>query len=76
MVIRPANRVLIDVCKLRFNPRGVKPLLMQNGAHRVAETVPRQPAFISQQFDNLINAFLADRLARIIPADKNQRVMP
>ncbi|EHC46237.1 hypothetical protein LTSEHVI_4490 [Salmonella enterica subsp. enterica serovar Hvittingfoss str. A4-620] len=48
---------------------------MQNSTHRVAEAMPRQPAFIPQQLNDLIDAFLADRLARIIPANKDQWVM-
>lgn len=41
MVVRPTNRVLIDMRKLGFNPRRIEPFFMQNRTHRVAESMLR-----------------------------------
>ena len=40
VVVRSSYRVFVDVCQLRFYPRGVVALFVQDGTHGVPETVP------------------------------------
>lgn len=40
VVVRSSNRVFVDVCQLRFYPRGVVALFVQDGTHGVPDTVP------------------------------------
>ena len=58
VVIGTANGVFIDVRQLRFNPSGVISLLVQNGAHGMAETVARSLAIVANALNYLVNTCL------------------
>ena len=74
MVVGTADAVLIYMGQLCFNPGRVIALLMQDGAHSVAETVASQPPLVTQQFDDLVHAFLADWLTLIVSSNENQGI--
>ena len=76
MVVRPTNRILIDMRKLGFNPCRIEPFLVQNRTHRVAETMPRYLPRVSNPLKHLINTRFAHCFAGIIPPRKHQRILP
>lgn len=74
MVVSATDAVLIHMGKLRLNPGRVIALLMQDSAHGVAEAMASQPPLVTQQLDDLIDAFLADWLTLIVPTNEHQGI--
>lgn len=76
MVVRPTNRILIDMRKLGFNPCRIEPFLVQNRTHRVTETMPRYLPRIPNPFEYLIHTRFTHRLAGIISPQEYQWILP
>lgn len=68
MVVRPTNRILIDMRKLGFNPCRIEPFLVQNRTHRVTETMPRYLPRVSNPLEHLIYTRFAHRFTGVIPS--------
>lgn len=56
------------MCKLGFDPGAIIAFLMQNGAHRMAETVPSSSAMITEHFDHFVDAGFTHWLTCIVSA--------
>ena len=75
VVVRPSNRVFIDVCQLRFYPRGVLALFVQDGTHSVPETVPGDFSVIANPLKDLVYAGFTHYFSRIVTAREHKRVI-
>lgn len=76
MVVRPTNRILIDMRKLSFNPRRIEPFFMQNRTHRVPKTMSCNLSRIPNSFEYLINTRFTHRFAGIISPREYQWILP
>lgn len=76
MVVRPTNRILINVSLLGFNPRRIEPFFMQNRTHCVAEAMPCYLPRITNPLEHLIYTRFAHRFAGIISPWEYQWILP
>ena len=75
VVVRSSNRVFVDVCQLRFYPRGVVALFVQDGTHGVPETVPGDFSVIANPLKDLVYAGFTHCFSRIVTAWEHKRVI-
>lgn len=60
--------------KLHFNPNAFKAMFVQNGAHRMAETVPSSAAMITEHLDHFVDAGFTHWLTCIVSTWEQQRI--